>query len=712
MTSTTRPFGLLVLACLMSCFVLAQTVSEDQKVILTNEANINSKNLEYSPTFYEDGILFISTAVSKKRYKVLDRQINQNVMSIFRAKRSEAGMLVDPQPFALELLTPVHEGPVTFDQTGETIFFTRNNYKGGKLKKSKDGKVKLKIYQATLIDSSWQNIQELPFNLNQSNTVHPSATVDGQKLYFASDREGGFGGLDLYVVERQGEGWSEPMNLGETINTELDDHFPFIHADGSLYFTSAGHSGYGGLDLFHTVQDEEGKWSKPKNLEKPFNSEFDDLGFILDRDKKNGYYSSNRSGGRGEDDIYSFYITTNLDDAMGIKPVEEKIVIKEVEVPAKPSSRTINILVIDHSTGEPIIEAKVNYMNLDDLTIAKAITALNNNQDNDGSKNELMLRLSMDESGDFGVTDYDGKYPLKALNSNYILNIEKDGYLPRMVVLTADSDLNEILVSLKQGTAGEEGIAGTDTDTDTNTDTGTIPTEEVSISTTISEGTTFELPSIYYNFNDASIRPDAKVDLDALAAFLNQYPDINVELASHTDARGGNRYNRKLSQRRAENAVKYLMRRGIDRSRLIAVGYGKKNIRNHCMDGIDCTETEHQYNRRTEVRIVKMDQDINIKFVNVAPGTTENTRTTTTTTEEETSYGEFKVVAGVFQELKNAEKRVRRLKESGVDNAEIVSFGGADLYSVVVRRFSDMKEARAYSKELKRDHGFRSFIKE
>ncbi|MEL6867208.1 MAG: hypothetical protein AAFP19_22475, partial [Bacteroidota bacterium] len=129
---------------------------EQQKVFLTNEATINSENLEYSPTFYEDGIVFISTKLSKKRYKIRDTKINKNIMSIFQARRAEeSGLLQKPEPFASELLTPVHEGPLSFDRTNAQMYFTRNNYKDGKRKKAKDGIVKLKIYSADNVDGKW-----------------------------------------------------------------------------------------------------------------------------------------------------------------------------------------------------------------------------------------------------------------------------------------------------------------------------------------------------------------------------------------------------------------------------------------------------------------------------------------------------------------------------------------------------------------------------
>ncbi len=689
---------ILAILCLSALPLIGQPQTDaSQKVILTNEANINSANLEYSPAFFEDGIVFISSTPSKKRYKILDKRINENIMSIFLARRSEeSGLLQNPSPFASELLTPVHEGPLTFDRTNDRMYFTRNNYKNGKTKKAKDGIVKLKIYEATNKDGKWADIKELKFNDDQSNTVHPSISVEGDMMYFASDRPGGFGGMDIYVSLRQENGkWGEPLNLGPVINTDGEEIFPHMHASGTLYFASTGHSGYGGLDLFQSNKLNNA-WSKPQNLEKPFNTTSDDFGFIIDRDKKNGYFSTNREGGLGGDDIYSFYIAEeNLDVVTGQEPQLES-----------PIAKTVDILVIDHETGEPVIEAKVNYMNLDDLTIARAITSMNN-QDQQNNENDLMLRLNMDENSKSGITDYDGKYPLKINNSNYVLNVEKDGYLPRLVVLTADSELSEILVSLKKG--DPDAIAATEEENNE-------ALNEV-VSTNITEGTVFELPNIYYNFNDAAIRPDARIDLDALADFLHQYPDIEIELASHTDSRGYTRYNNRLSQRRADNVVRYLMTKGIGRERMLPVGHGETFLRNHCSDGVRCSEVEHQYNRRTEVKITKIDEAINIRFINKAPEESLLTNNIDSSSDNVATgildelTGDFMVVAGVFKNKGNAEKRINQLLESGISTAEIVSFGNSSMYSVVVDRFSRMGDARAFSKSLKKNHGFRSFIR-
>ena len=675
----------------------AQMVSNDNKVILNNEATINSESLEFSPAFYEDGIVFISNIISKRRYKVRDKRIGKNIMSIFRSRRSESGLLQKPEPFAQELLTPVHEGPLTFNRTNQIIYFTRNNYDKGTKKKGKDGIIKMQVFSAEMNDSTWTNVTKLSFNDDDANYMHPSIGVDDDVLYFSSDREGGIGGLDIYGVRKIGGEWGDPFNLGPTINTEGDEVFPFVHADGTLYFASNTHSGYGGMDIFSS-KPEGDSWTKPLNLEAPFNTEADDFGLIVDRDKKNGYFSSNRSGGIGEDDIYSYYVTTNLDELNGEEPPVVSANIQE-----------INVLVIDHETGDPIPEATVSYMSLDDLTIARAITSAS---EENVSNEDVLLKLNMDENSMKGLTDFDGRYPMEIVKGNYVVNVSSPEYAPRMIVLTPESELSEILVSLKKSSSlvSKPGSDGEVSDPDDESVIDNL--NELEINTTISEGTTFELPNIYYNFNDASIRSDARIDLDALVAFLKQYPDIEIELASHTDSRGTDDYNNGLSQDRAENAVRYLVQNGIARERMLPVGYGEREIRNHCQDGVACNEPEHQYNRRTEVRITKIDKDINVRFINVAPETYSESGTSTASAPKFQPGVDYKVVAGVFSQYNNAERRMKELRETGFPEAEIINFGDSQLHSIVVRRFTTLENAREFSSDLKREHGYRSFIRQ
>lgn len=697
------------------------------EVKLTNEASINSEFLEYSPAFYEDGIIFISSRIANKKYKIRDKRINKNIMSIFFAQRSEAGLLQTPVPFSEDLLSTVHEGPTAVDRTADNIFFTRNNLKKGKPKKAKDGIVKLKIYSSEKVGEKWGNIKELPFNNDEYNTAHPSVSVEGNYLYFTSDRPGGMGGMDIWRSRRIGDDWGDPENLGPLVNTEGDEIFPFIHADGTLYFASSGHSGFGGLDLYTTLEKDQ-QWTEVKNLGKPFNTEGDDFGFIIDRDKKNGYFSSSRGGGLGEDDIYSFYLLNNLDQITGLDPNDGD------------DARSIAITVIDDETGAPVEGANINYILVDELSLARALVDSEGNEV-DPTTNELLLKLPFGEGATKGLTDSEGTYPADVSFSNYIFNIEKSGYQSRQVILTSTSEENEFLITLVKASDAMAGTGGNNSGSNSGTPDPIVIGDDgsgIDIGATIKEGTIIELPNIYYNFNDASIRPDARQDLDVVVGLMSRYPDMQIELASHTDSRGGTRYNKSLSQKRAQNAVEYLIRNGVSASRLRPTGYGEAELRNQCSDGVDCSEADHQYNRRTEVRVTSMSREINVTFVNSnnAPNTIDYSAENTSSSSSSSSSsndsnsssssnannsssdsavsisgdgGSVSVIVGVFRELKNAQKRLRQVIQLGFDKAEISDRN--DKHIVVAGRYSEKARAKSAADYLN-ENSIKTYIKD
>ena len=713
-----------LLTFVFSNTLFAQIPTPNNDVFVTNEVSINSDQLEFSPTFFEDGILFISTNVINKKYKVTDVNINKNIMSIFHSMRDEEGKLQKPVPFAIELMSTVHEGPLTFDRTTDNMFFTRNNIKNKKPIKGEDGIIKLQIYTAQRMDNVWKNVEKLPFNDRNSNAAHPSISVDNDKLYFTSDRPGGYGGLDLYVSTRIGEEWGEPVNLGPNINTEDEEAFPFIHADGTLYFSSKGWPGSGDLDIFSAKQ-VNGEWTKPTNMGVPFNSSKDDFGIIIDRDKKNGYFSSSRNGGIGQDDIYSFFALNSLE--------KEKEEVPEVE-------KAITINVTDEATGSVVEEAIVTYMKLDELTLGKAITGLSGAETDGENSTDLVLKLPVDENAKTGLTDFNGQMPLRLKRGSYVVKVEKEGYNAQQIAINSMSEIGEYNIALSKFDAnmansnngnGNGTGDGTENGTGNGTSTGDPFLDGgIAVSTTIEEGTVIELPNIYYNFNEASIRPDAQSDLDAVASFLLNYPQTEIELMSHTDSRGTDRYNNRLSQRRAEQAVAYLAKKGVEKNRMVPVGYGEKQLRNECNDFTACGEAEHQYNRRTEVKITKMDAPIKVKFINNYPSviseapqkskysgrskrTNSGRPTNTAGPVADDTYdpeGMYKVIAGAFSNINNAEKRLVEVRDLGFNNADILKFGNKELYHVVVSSYSSSQAAAATVIQLK-SKNVRAFVK-
>ncbi|MDY0779824.1 OmpA family protein [Tenacibaculum sp. IB213877] len=267
--------------------------------------DINTPLSNFAPTFYHNQLVFSSEKMADKSSK--NKKDDRLFIDLFTSEIINDGTLNYPIKFSNSINTQYHESTSTFTTDGNTIYFTRNNFTNNKINKDKDGTIKLKIYKAVKNGKGeWINIQELPFNSDEYSVAHPTLNADETKLYFVSDMPGGFGLSDLYEVTIHTDGsFGKPKNLGNKINTEGKETFPFMSKNGNLYFASNGRPGLGGLDIFVVNLSEDISAESIYNLGEPINSPFDDFSFIIDDTTKKGYFSSNRPGGKGKDDIYS-----------------------------------------------------------------------------------------------------------------------------------------------------------------------------------------------------------------------------------------------------------------------------------------------------------------------------------------------------------------------------------------------------------------------
>ncbi len=748
----------------------AQTMPATQPPVtvdLRNEAAVNTEGLDFSPTFYEDGIVFISTNTAGLKKKTDDR-LKLPAMSILRSRRGADGNLLPPEPFAAELSSLYHEGPVCFDRTTETIFFSRNALINGKVKLAKDATQKMRLYWSKREGSTWSPPQPLPFNNNEFDDCHPAISIDGDKLFFSSNRPGGFGGMDLYVSYRIGDTWSEPVNLGANINTRGDEVFPFIHADNTLYFASNGlPGGKGKLDLYYVVQDGA-NWTQPINLGEPFNTGGDDFGLIVDLNKINGYFSTDgrqSKGGKG-DDIYSFHVENgNLDDYL----------LQNQRVPNR--ALDVTVTVVDKVTGTPIEGVEVRMLNYDASTVigrderGNLITV----QKVDGK--EIITALPPDK-GINGSTNAGGRFSAEVKPGNYVIIAAKEMYQTRQVRLPISKAGNELTIALERSdnsnkvrwnasvfnyvtnaplagatlvltnrTTQAKDTVVTDANgqvdyyldkntkykidmfqsgrllgsSEINTAAWSLPNQIMMQNFSVAPllpGTVIELPNIYYNFNDATLRPDARKDLDLVVSLLKQQPTITIEIASHTDCRGSSKYNEELSQRRANGVVEYLVQNGIHRDRLRPVGYGESQPRNHCHDGVPCTEAEHARNRRTEIRILTGIEGAAMVYVDgkptavtdaapVLPDKAVPKRNVNTAPSSAGGSGieadRYYVVAGSFQEPARAQVQMENVRAAGYNDVQIVQFPSSPFHSVCVGKFVSRKEAEALKRKLEGD---------
>ncbi|PXX27807.1 OmpA family protein [Arenibacter sp. ARW7G5Y1] len=397
--------------------VLDNILNMELKFGLKNLA-INTKYSEFSPMFYnEDEIVFASAKDSSifntRRYK----WNNQPYLDLYVSKiNKESQDLKEAIRFSKKINTKYHEASVTFSPDNSTMYFTRNNY-GKKLKRDKNGVNHLKIYTSRKIDGEWTEAEEVPFNSDEYSTGHPALSPDGKKLFFVSDMPGTIGDTDIFVVDVLGNGrYSEPKNLGPGINTEQKEMFPFIN-DKKLYFASNGHVGLGGLDLYEVAYDEEG-FKEVSNMGQPINSNKDDFSYIVNEESQKGYFASNRRGGKGDDDIYSF----------------ERLVPEEVV------KNAISGVVTEMITGDIMPKALVTLLDENNIKLKEMVT------EDDGSFV-------------FEDLDSDTKYTIKTTRSEFFEN-----------VVTAETKKNEVvnvditMKKLKELIVIEDGIKKLKTD--------------------------------------------------------------------------------------------------------------------------------------------------------------------------------------------------------------------------------------------------------
>ncbi|MGH1383820.1 MAG: OmpA family protein [Kordia sp.] len=506
---------------------LDQIAEQSGRFRITN-LGVNSPYSDFAPSFYLENNLVFSSARDTgvaKRYK--HKWNARPFLDLYGAEVADNGSLANVDKFSSKLNTKYHESTTVFTKDGNTMYFTRNNYYKGKYKKDRKGINKLKIFRATREDDRWTNIEELPFNSDLYSVAHPALSVDEKKLYFASDMPGTVGQSDLFVVDINDDGtFGEPKNLGKGINTEARENFPFISKDNELYFSSDGHVGLGGLDIFVMRLDDEEQIIY--NVGEPVNSPVDDFSFIINTKTKKGYFASNRDGGQGDDDIYSF---------VEMKPIQWECEQELVGV------------IKDSKTNEILAGAQVKLFSNDN-------TELENTYSDDQGNFRFKTILECEEV--------------------YFVRGSKKDY-----------NTAEVLLPKQE----EPGVRST---------VLLLEKEEVPFEVGDDLAKILNIPIIYFDFDKSNIRPDAAAELEKVVTVMKKYPTLKIDVRSHTDSRGTDSYNMKLSQRRNESTRAYIVSRGIDASRLIGAGYGETRHVNKCSNGVKCSEEEHQLNRRSE----------------------------------------------------------------------------------------------------------------
>jgi len=392
---------------------LFQNAKPDTVYKVKNVVNLNSKNDDFGPVFYKDGLVFTS-ARGITGAKVKDYSWNgQPWLDVYQINELPKGIATkDIKSIVGEVNTDMHEGPVTFSDDGNTMYFTRNNYLNKKKIKAEDNKtIKLSIYSATWDGKQWSNIKPFSYNNANYSCGHPALSSDGERLYFASDMPGGKGGTDIYVCFKQGEGWGMPINLGGLINTDRNEMFPYINSTDELYFASEGLPGFGGLDIFKAEMNEDDEWQPPVNMKAPVNSSYDDFSYVYDELNGFGYFASNRKNGAGGDDIY--YVVDAVKDNFNKK---KKQCFKEV-----------NGYVIDKNTNKYLAGVNVTVSTLDGINVFETVS-------DDNGYYSLSVPCDYDS---LVVTFNDSKYFIQKMGINPKTDpspLKKDILLDKIVI--------------------------------------------------------------------------------------------------------------------------------------------------------------------------------------------------------------------------------------------------------------------------------------
>lgn len=650
-----------------------------ERVYVNHIPALNSGHLDYSPVPYKDGVVFTSTR-GKAGSAIEDQWTKDNFSDLFFASKLGAESFGAVQLLEGDINGKFHDGAATFNKAGTKMYFSRNNDQG----KNSKSIIDLKIYSADLQGQKWVNITELSFNNKEYATCHPTLSEDGNTLYFASNRPGGLGGMDIYRAVRMGDTWTTPENLGKEVNTAGNEIFPFVDKNGVVYFASNGWPGVGGLDVYQTSYKNEG-WTVAENMGEPINSIKDDFGYAVLGNEEEGYFTSNRNGGIGEDDIYHWTTTLTgetpeniiavidehsgerVKDAMvtivegvrsnmtsspagagkkvsgngtGINPTEFEVQpisfltdFKGKIQPDVKSGKTYTILVekAGYATVTKIVTASdlmrtpewiVPINKRKGLPLHGTIINEKYNHFVPNAKVELFNlctgeyeKIETDDKGNFEFfLDCNCDYELVGKKERF--SQDKKKYSTTGMDCQTSKPIKSILYLKAEETVVKPAVRTVPSPPVVNVKPTTTPVivETESNLPTYKVGQVIELDNVYYDFNKATIRGDASDELDRVVSILNQYPSMEIQLLSHTDSRGDLIYNENLSQRRAESAVGYIVSRGIDRNRLTGKGYGEWLLKNDCKDGVNCNDAQHQENRRTEIKIVKLDADVEVKY--------------------------------------------------------------------------------------------------
>ena len=516
-----------------------QVIKDNSGRLTIKPVEINTEFSEYGTAFYgKDEVVY--TASRKTSARGTSNWTGEGYYDLFKAKFND-GQLTKEENFSSKLNSLLNESSPVFTRTMDTIYFTRNYQvplSKEEKKKKVEEKVLLELYRSVRKNNEWTDPVRLPFNVTGHSVAHPAITPDGKWLYFAADIKETRGKSDIFRVRinhKKGI-YGKPENLGDFINTEGRETFPYISSKNVLFFSSDGLPGLGGLDIFAVKIEQDGSLKRLQNIGRPGNTPDDDFAFVLDEDRSVGFLSSNRPGGKGKDDIY--YFVQN-------RPLEFDC------------KKTIKGIVKDIDTKEVLSQVTLTLSDSDQKEIAKIDNKSNGDYDF-GAKT-----VNCDDTFVF----------LRAQREDYAVVEEQVNIREKGTVIEKEILMKTTKKKLQKGD-----------------DLAKI----------------FQIKEIKFDLNKYNIRPDAAAELVKIVEAMKDHPTMKIDIRSHTDSRGSDKYNLILSDKRAKATMEWIVNQGIAKNRLTAKGYGETQLVNGCKNGVPCSEEEHQQNRRSEFIIVEM----------------------------------------------------------------------------------------------------------
>lgn len=596
---------------------------DSMKFDVKNLLNLNSSESDFSPAFYNNynEIVFSSNRENHGANNQEFAWDNTSFLDIYITKIDTATQTVDkPEKFDRSLKSTYHDGPISFSPDGKTMIVTRSNFYDKKLHKSSSNIVNVQMYYATKKSDNWGDLKPFPYNNKDYNFGHACFSLDGKTVYFVSDMPGTYGNTDIWETDFDGTNFTQPKNLGQQINTEGREMFPFVDDDNLLLFASDGFLGLGGLDIH--IASVVGLPSYIGNIGYPINTNYDDFGLIYNTKTLKGYFTSNRSGGKGKDDIYSVKFKESL-----LGSTIQGVVYDNIT-----KNRLSNSLIYLYDKNGNAIDSTITDSLGKFSLVGKRVNELSKIDARKSSYFDGHITPKSDDAGIFNLY-LDPKYKMICTvydsKDNSLLDSVQVSLFHTIKSNNREfltDSLGKIFDELQEFKKGDEieavvrfekkGYVTTLQDLSFKLDTSLVinlneylKTDLQKLEMGIDISKSININPIYFDVNKSVIRVDAALELDKIVTLMKENPTVVIELGSHTDCRASKEYNMKLSSRRAKSSADYIISKGISKSRIYGKGYGESKLLNRCECEEPrlsmCSEDEHQLNRRTEFVIVK-----------------------------------------------------------------------------------------------------------